>query len=238
MPCPYGYRLVFSGCRRSFTTAAVSGSALPAQIVAPFAPSHVEVLAIIAEILSRSFDFCQIRADFLAVFPDLVFAGAFANITAQLGAIVFQFGVIFAQLIAALLRFFARCADSLGAISSYYRSVNAGAIIERAVFSNVNYLGLAVPMVRRTVMLRGVTVVIAPVAVMMMVMTVLIALVAVIMMVMTTSGWRTVGMRAPTAMFVVAIIMLAFALVVIVIIVGSDHCYWAGEGQCKCKQSA
>jgi hypothetical protein len=224
MPCPYGYRLVFSGCRRSFTTAAVSGSALPAQIVAPFAPSHVEVLAIIAEILSRSFDFCQISADFLAVFPDLVFAGAFANITAQLGAIVFQFGVIFAQLIAALLRFFARCADSLGAISSYYRSVNAGAIIERAVFSNVNYLGLAVPMVRRTVMLRGVTVVIAPVAV--------------IMMVMTTSGWRTVGMRAPTAMFVVAIIMLAFALVVIVIIVGSDHCYWAGEGQCKCKQSA
>jgi hypothetical protein len=93
-------------------------------------------------------------------------------------------------------------------------------------------------MVPGAVMIRGVTVIIAPVAVMMMVMTVGIALVAVIMMVMTTSGWRTVGMRAPTAMFVVAIIMLAFALVVIVIIVGSDHCYWAGEGQCKCKQSA
>jgi hypothetical protein len=221
-----------------FRTGAVSGSALPAQIAAPFAPSHVEVFAIIAEILFRSFDFCQISADFLAVFPELVFAGAFANIAAQLGAIAFQFGVIFAQLVAALLHLFARCADGLGAISSYYRSVNAGAIIERAVFSNVNYLGLAVPMVRRAVMLRGVTVVIAPVAVMMMVMTVLIAPVAVIMMVMTASGWRTVGMRAPAAMFVVAIIMLAFALVVIVIIVGSDHCYWAGEGQCKCKQSA
>jgi hypothetical protein len=239
MPCPYSYRLVFSGCRRSFGTAAVSGSALPAQIVAPFAPSHVEVFAIVAEISSRRFDFCQISADFLAVFFDLCFAGAIANIAAQLGAIAFQFGVIFTQLVAALLHLCARCADGLGAISSYYRSVNAGAIIERAVFSNVNYLGLAVPMVRRTVVLRGVTVVIAPVAVMMMVMTVLIALVAVIMMVMTTSGWRTVGMRAPTAMFVVAIIMLAFALVVvIVIIVGSDHCYWAGEGQCKCKQSA
>lgn len=241
MPCPYSYRLVFSGCRRSFTTAAVSGSALPAQIVAPFAPSHVEVSAIVAEILFRSFDLCQVSADFLAVFPDLVFAGAFANIAAQLGVIVSQFGVIFAQLVAALLRLFARCADGLGVIPSYYRSVNAGAIIERAVFSNVNYLGSALAMVSGAPMIRGVTVVIAPVAVMMMVMTVVIALVAVIMMVITTSGWRTVGMRAPTAMFVVAVIMLAFTVTAsfIIIVMSLGRRQWtrqnqrAGEKSCQ-----
>jgi hypothetical protein len=183
--------------------------------------------------LFRSFDFCQISADFLAVFPDLVFAGAFENIAAQLGAIAFQFGVIFAQLGAALLYLFAGIPDGLGVISSYHRSVDAGAMIERAVFSNVNYLGLALPMVTGAVMIMGVTVVIAPVAVMMMVMTGLIALVAVIMVVMTTSGWRTVGMRAPTAMFVVAVMMLAFTVTAsfIIIVISLGRRQWSRQNQ-------
>jgi hypothetical protein len=95
MPCPYRYRLVLAGgCDHNCRTAMVSGSWLPSQIVAPFAPSHVEVSAIVAEILFRSFDFCQISADFLAVFPDLVFAGFVANIAAQLDAVLSQLRVI------------------------------------------------------------------------------------------------------------------------------------------------
>jgi hypothetical protein len=66
-----------------------------------------------------------------------------------------------------------------------------------------------------------------------MVMTVGIALVAVIMMVMTTSGWRTVGMRAPTAMFVVAVIMLAFtgtaSFIIIVMSLGRRQ--WCRQNQ-------
>jgi hypothetical protein len=190
------------------------------------APSHVEVLAIIAKILFRRFDFCQISADFLAVFFDLCFAGALEDIAAQFGAIVSQLRMILAQLFAALLHFLARIPDGLGVISSYDWSVDAGAVIERAVFSNVDYLGLAVPMISDAGMIMGVTVVIAPVAVMMVVMTVVNTLIAMmmVMVAITAWGWRTMGMGPPSAMLVVAIIMLAFALVVIIIVVIGCGC--------------
>jgi hypothetical protein len=132
-------------------------------------------------------------------------------------------------LLSALQHFLARVANGLAAILNYRLGV-LNTTIEWTVLSHVDYLGLAVPMVSGAVMILGVTVVIALVAVMMMVMTVVVAFVAVIMMVMTTSGWRTVGMRAPTAMFVVAIIMLAFALVVIVVIgCGCRNQTWEGQ---------
>jgi hypothetical protein len=108
-------------------------------------------------------------------------------------------------------------------------------MIERAVFSNVNYLGLAVLMVPSAVMIMGVTVVIAPVAVMMMVMAVVIALVAVMMML----GWRTVGMRAPTAMFVIAIMMLAFTVVAsfIIIVISLGRRQWSRQNQGASQES-
>lgn len=144
--------------------------------------------------MAGAFDLLQIRANLLAVAPDLCFARIIANIPAQFGAIVFQFRAVLSQLVAAQLNFPAHVVDGVAG-SSNCRFGVAAAIIVGNVFAHIDHLGPAL------IAMPGVVV--------MVVMAVVWLPVTVISARMTRLGSWAVRMRAPTAMLVVTKIMLA-----------------------------
>ena len=70
------------------------------------AAGGAEVGSVVGELYASFAHTCAVVADFLAVFSDLVFAGAGANVTAQFSPVIFQLALLFAQLLAAVANLF------------------------------------------------------------------------------------------------------------------------------------
>lgn len=139
--------------------------------------------------------------------------------------------MILSQLIAALLHFLARVADCLEVIS-YDRLVVSTAMVERTIFSHVNYL-------RATLVLASGATVIMGMALVLMGMAMVVAAVVAMIMGIAAMRRRTMGMRTPATMFVVTVMMPALTVTVFVIIVIGLGCrHWTGEDQRAGEQSS
>jgi hypothetical protein len=169
----------------------------------PLTARHVEIGAVVAEFPARAFDFLQIRANFLPIISDLVFACPVTDIPAQFGAVLSQFGTVVAQLVAALLHFLARFANNPVVVPSC--RLGRGPIVSTVLDYVIGLWPVCIVVPGVMVVGRVASVIRLSMVVMSMSMN------------MARPGRRTMGVRAPTAMFVVTKIMFALAVFFVVV---------------------
>jgi hypothetical protein len=153
----------------------------------------------------------------LPIFRYLFLANFIANIPAQLGAVALELRVILSKLFATLLYLVSCIAVTLGGISNCLCAL-AGTRIEWAVFPHVNYLRVTLVLASRATVIMGMARVVAAV---------------VMMMGIAAVRWRTMGMRAPSAMFVVTVMMPALTVTVFVIIIGVGGRHWTRKERAR-----
>src|ERR1044071_3559064 len=113
------------------------------EIASQLAPCIVEFRLVVAEVNAILADLFQISSDFLAVFQDLGFARAVAQVAPKFHAIFAQLSVIFAKLGPAVAYFLARATD-VSEVVAYLRPVMMAAIIVAAVLMMEARIGMPI----------------------------------------------------------------------------------------------
>ena len=114
-----------------------------AEVAFQLAPGSIELRLVIAEVYAIAVDLFQVTPDFLAIFEDLSFARAVAQITPELHAIFLQLDVVLAQLGPAVAYFFPRPAHVFEVLP-YLRFIMMAAIIVASISMREARIGMPI----------------------------------------------------------------------------------------------